>query len=429
MGRKEERVKNKLAKNPMKEINKIQKKYFPYLFQKFEKISDPRHQSYTTYSSKTMLGTLYYKDITGISSMRQMNSNFNNETAVKNIYKFLGEDKQEFLPHGTTENDFLERLNPKELEKINKKMVYDIIRRKTFDNARVLGKWLVIVDGTELDEGFKDKNDNYLSRTYNKGTENEFTKYHRSILEAKIVLNNEVVASIASETIENLDEYENQSEGVKKQDCESKAFKRLAKKLKKSFPRLPIIIAADSLYVSHDVMDICEKNDWDFIIRYKEGSAKTIAEEYRLLPERNHVGQDIEYQNDIVFGDREINLIKYSDEKNSKYFDWITNIEITKDNAKRIVEAGRNRWKIENQGFNRQKHWSENIEHACSWDEVAQKNHYLMAQIVDFIRQLYEYFALKKADIFKTFDTIKQELLFDLIYIFHEENTNTVMTT
>lgn len=26
-------------------------------------------------------------------------------------------------------------------------------------------------------------------------------------------------------------------------------------------------------------------------------------------------------------------------------------------NAKKIVKAGRNRWKIENQGFNRQKHW------------------------------------------------------------------------
>lgn len=40
---------------------------------------------------------------------------------------------------------------------------------------------------------------------------------------------------------------------------------------------------------------------------------------------------------------------------------------ITKNNAKKIVCAGRNRWKIENQGFNRQKRLQGNIEHACSF--------------------------------------------------------------
>ena len=61
-----------------------------------------------------------------------------------------------------------------------------------------------------------------------------------------------------------------------KQDCESKAFIRLAAKIKKSFPRLPICIVADGLYVSEKVMNICKENDWDFIIRYKEGCAKSI---------------------------------------------------------------------------------------------------------------------------------------------------------
>ena len=60
-----------------------------------------------------------------------------------------------------------------------------MIRRKTFDNARVLKKWQVIIDATELDEGFQKKNAFYLGRCYNRGEEGEFTKYHRSILEAK----------------------------------------------------------------------------------------------------------------------------------------------------------------------------------------------------------------------------------------------------
>ncbi len=74
--------------------------------------------------------------------------------------------------------------------------------------------------------------------------------------------------------------------------------------------------------------------------------------------------------------------------KKTTEFASIADITITKNNARKIVNAGRTRWKIENQGFNRQKHWRGNIEHACSWNEQAQKNHYLMEQIADFIKQL-----------------------------------------
>ena len=72
-----------------------------------------------------------------------------------------------------------------------------MIRRKTFDDAKVLKRWLVLIDGTELDEGYTKKNDYYLSRTYNRGEENEFVKYHRSVLEAKLYLGNNLVCSIA----------------------------------------------------------------------------------------------------------------------------------------------------------------------------------------------------------------------------------------
>ena len=60
------------------------------------------------------------------------------------------------------------------------------------------------------------------------------------------------------------------SEEEIKQDCESKAFKRLAEKLKMKFPRLPICIVADGLYVSDPVIQICKDNHWDYIIRYKD---------------------------------------------------------------------------------------------------------------------------------------------------------------
>ena len=209
MNREQERAKRRPEKNPVVEYNKIQNKYYPELF---AKVNDPRNQSYIEYPVRVMLGTMYYKCISGISSMQEMTLKFNDDAVVENLYSFMSEEKKEYLPHGVIENEFLARLNPEELEKIQKDIAYSMIRRKTFDDARVLKRWQIIIDATELDEGYQKKNEYYLRRCYNRGEADEFTKYHRSVLEAKLYLGNNLVCSIASEAIQNSEEYINQSE-------------------------------------------------------------------------------------------------------------------------------------------------------------------------------------------------------------------------
>ena len=174
MGRKEERIKKQLEKNPIKECNKIQNKFYPELFKAFGETKDPRHASYIEYSNQVMLTSLYYKDICGISSMQEMTRKFNDDVVVKNIYGFINEEDKEYLPHSVTINEYLSKLNPKELGKIRDDIVKKMVRRKTFNDARILGKWLVIVDGTELDNTCVKKNDSYLERCYNKGTADEY---------------------------------------------------------------------------------------------------------------------------------------------------------------------------------------------------------------------------------------------------------------
>ena len=165
-------------------------------------------------------------------------------------------------------------------------------------------------------------------------------------------------------------------------------------------------------------MDICKDNNWKYIIRYKEGCASTIEQEFIETPEKEVI-DGAEYVNGIVYkyNAPTVNVLRYKEtsvksgkEKETRYT-WITNIEISKTNAMKLVRAGRSRWKIENQGFNRQKHWQGNMEHACSFHEKAQKNHYLLEQISDFIKQLYEYFYLAKNEIKKTQKNISSDLL------------------
>lgn len=104
-----------------------------------------------------MSGSLYFKGIAGISCMQGMTREFNQEIVSRNLYSFIGADEKEYLPHVVTENEYLERLDPAELESIQSDNVYQMIRRKTFDDAKCSGRWLVLIDGSELDKGYQQK--------------------------------------------------------------------------------------------------------------------------------------------------------------------------------------------------------------------------------------------------------------------------------
>lgn len=420
MGREQDRIRRKLESNPVVECNKIRDRYCPDLFHDFAATKDPRNQSYTEYSNDELLGTMFYKGIAGIESMQSMTYEFNQERVVENLYRFMGRKEKEYLPHAVTANEYFKRLSPNELQKVQQKQVCGLIRSKNFYDARFQKKWLVIVDGTQTYSGTRRLNDGCLERRYHKGTEEETVNYHCDVLEAKIVFGESLIVSIASEFIENNGEDAERQKGLseekRKQDCETKAFQRLSGKIKKAFPRLPIILLADSLYASEPVMDTCRDKGWEFLIRYKTGSIPSITEEYEKIPEKEREGHT-EFVNAIDYNGKPVNMLRFWEEKSKNGetvrtdFQWLTSIRITRKNAEKIAGAGRKRWKIENEGFNRQKNWQGNITHACSHDATAMKNHYLMTQISDMVKQLYEWFFLKERGIKKRQKNISSELL------------------
>ena len=79
-----------------------------------------------------------------------------------------------------------------------------------------------------------------------------------------------------------------------------------------------------------------------------------------------------------------------TNDKRTKNFVFVANINLTKRNVLKIVVAGRSRWKIENQGFNNQKNIRYNIEHACCLDYQAIKE--LKAGIKEISSRILESF-------------------------------------
>ena len=117
---------------------------------------------------------------------------------------------------------------------------------------------------------------------------------------------------------------------------------------------------------------------------------------------------------EIGYNERTVNVIETEvavDFKIIRTFVFITNINITKRNADEIMYFGRSRWKIENEGFNNQKTKKYMIEHANSLNYNAMKNHYLITQLADILRQLYEKGVDKIRDLNKSIKEISSKLL------------------
>lgn len=339
MKRKEQRLLKKLEGEPVKGLLNTQKHFYAGLQKRLNEVKDPRDKRYITYNSCTLLGTGITKNICGITTMQQMTAAFNDENCIQNISAFVDNRNGE-LPHYVTLNDFLKKMDPLELQKVRKDILYQLIRKKTFDQAKFKKKWLVIVDATWLQTYREQQDDFCMCREYKQEDGTPKYLWYRMALEAKIVLGEDLIVSFGTEFIENnaqdAERQKKMSAEEIKQDCETKAFKRLAERMKKDFPRLPIILLFDSLYAGEPVFDICRDNKWNYIIRYKEGSIPSIMKEYDAIPEKGHGKRGkTEYINEIGYKKHEINVLKLEEKQVRKgivvtvKFQWLTDMKIT----------------------------------------------------------------------------------------------------
>ncbi len=233
--------------------------------------------------------------------------------------------------------------------------------------------------------------------------QNREKTWQAGLLEAKIICSNGFSLSIETEWYKNLDNID------EKQDCEQKAFARLAGKLKKDYPRLPVILVAGSLYPNDTFFTICENNQWRFILSFKGGCLKTVWEEamslYPLEEGRNKqsrtapavpkIWETIMFINEIGYKKHILHWCEYIRSKvkaeKEECFVHISDIAINQSNVREISFYGRLRWKIENEGFNIRKNGGYNLQHKYSEKDFnAMQNYYQLLQIGHLLNQLTE---------------------------------------
>ena len=189
------------------------------------------------------------------------------------------------LPDMDTCDKLLRKLPQECLEKLKREMIMVLVRKKLFDRFRFDRRFHnVAIDGTGLHSFDYEPYPGCPKKTSRSGK----TTYTVYVLEAKIVCSNGFSISIATEWIRNPEHGH-----YDKQDCESKAFSRLIKKLKKLYPRMPILILADGLYPNNTVFDACRRCGYRFIFTLKDGNLRSVWDEVDFLTRR---GRDEQYK-------------------------------------------------------------------------------------------------------------------------------------
>ena len=397
------RRERKKAVNALEELLIIMKQYFPKLIKWIDNLTDTRNQSYITYDIKICLLTQILAFCSSYQSMNKIGRDFNSDIVIENINNILKTNYIE-LPHKDTLINVISEINHEELEHIQTNIIRTLIRSKMLDKYRFNGLFYVVIDGTGLYSTKVNLGEQAITKVYNKGEDNEYTLYSYYVLEAKLVCGN-MTFSLATEFVENetyTDKDGNTYRKFDKQDCELKAAYRLLNKMKKRFPKLPIIIGGDALYLGRPFLELCDEHHFEYIIRYKETDAPTIK---RNFDEIKIVDGDYEYQNEIIFGDLKnnefytVNVISYNEESVDEEtgevtvtnFSYVTSLKITSKNKEEIISLGRGRWKIENKGFKEQKSDILNITHIYTKNCNGTKNLYLIIQFAHTLLNLLNY--------------------------------------
>ena len=170
------------------------------------------------------------------------------------------------------------------IEQAHIALVHHLIRNKKFTRYLINNCYPVGIDGTQK-IAFSTLWDEHLlqRRTGPKvdpdSGEVQSYQYYVYVLEASLCFRNGMVIPLMSEFLE----YEAGDGEQRKQDCETKAFHRLAARIKKAFPRLPIVLLLDGLYPKGPIMERCRRYHWDFMIVLKDGSLPSVWEEYHSL--------------------------------------------------------------------------------------------------------------------------------------------------
>jgi hypothetical protein len=378
----------------------------PKLLLRLRAIKEPRQPNKIKHalSSLMLYGILVF--VLQFSSRRAANAEITRPMFEQNL-RLLFPQLDE-LPHADTLYRLLCKIEVSQIEQAHIERVRHLMRKKKFVNYLINNCYPIAIDGTQKLVYRSLWSDCLQQRRISGPSKNDPTQephyeYYVYVLEANLCFHNGMVIPLMSEFLD----YQKGDCEESKQDCETRAFHRLAQRIKQAFPRLPVMLLLDGLYPSGPVFKHCLDNHWDYMIVLQEKSLPKVWQEFHALhaltPEQQY------HQN---WGNRRqhfrwVNDIRYDYGPNAKYHldlhvvvcqeqwqeldeqnqivtktathAWVSSRRLWRNNVHERCNLGaRHRWGIESCNLV-EKHQGYHYEHrfAQNWDAM-RGYHYLM---------------------------------------------------
>ena len=335
------------------------------------------------------------------ASLLQFENDKESEPRVrKNLHTLYGIKK---VPCDTYLRERLDGLDISFFQRTFAQLFSLMQRGKILENWKYLNnRYVISLDATGFFSSHKVHCSQCCEKILHKGTEKETITYHHQMLVGSIVSPEiKQVLPIGFEPIIKED-------GAQKNDCERNGAKRWLTTFRQSHPQLPTLIVADGLYSNAPFIHALEEARCSYILVAREedhsflyeyfwaGEGEDIGEFTRETQEikqdkkkeqkrekakkqrfrfmnnvpLNEANQDLKvnvlYFEEEEKEDEEVNKkkkpTKKAEHKIRKWL-WVTDVEITQENALSIMKGGRARWKIENETFNTLKNQGYSFEH------------------------------------------------------------------
>ena len=358
-------------------------------------MEDPREKADCTYAMSHMawLGIVLFACHMG--SREELGRQIKNENFVETL-NWLADTCEETASCGDNLATVMENLDPGQLEKVAAWVTRTLIRSKALDRFRLFDRYfLVVVDGTDA-ATFEERHcDKCVASEGREGG-----PFKHKVLLARLVTDCGLTLPVAVEFIEN------PAGGTyDKQDCERKAFNRIAPKIKKFFPRLPVCLGGDALFADQGVMRTCRSNGWAFIFTFKEGKTPKLFKDAfekargrgkgrRELISRGGDGsrRTVRWAEKLLHEGNPCNAVfldEWDADGKKSAWAWVTSIRPTDaDTIWEIIKGGRLRWKIENETINTFVNGGYELRHVYGGEKHALKNFFQLLQLAHAFNEM-----------------------------------------
>lgn len=361
----------------------------------FGTIIDNRQQNKCDYSQHDVLmsafACMYFQD----PSLAQFQKRMEEVHHKNNLQTIFGVEQ---IPKDSQLRDILDTIEGATLAPVFKELFDRLRRHKHLEDYAIFPNILMcVIDGTQ----YHSSKEIHCKQCLHKEHKNGEITYSHAVLQGAIMHpDKKQVLPVMPEAIQNTD-------GTEKQDCESKAAKRFIENLKKTHPRQGFLICGDGLMSHQPMIETIKDNGMHYLLVAKPGDHKYLFEWLNGFPELPSLeaidkkGRTHRYrwQNAVPLHGQanavEVNFLEYSlinpQGKTTYRNSWVTDFPVTQQTIEQLSQAGRCRWKIENECFNTLKNQGYHIEHNYGHGkQYLSYNMYLLTLLAFYFHQIFE---------------------------------------